>query len=351
MSNYSPEEMAQPHQIEAMQAAQQPNIWVDALKNGALSALGGLPGALTSGLLNSGFGLLTGAVGSLIQTNQQKKLMRYQLDLEKQMFDYTSEYNSMKNQVQRYKDAGLNPNLLTGQSQQAGTTGSISAGNAAMPLFQSQLQYAQHSQLAASLQNTAADTKLKESQVDLNTFLAIKEMFEGLQGKEKARVAGKMADLSVDMMETEILDKSSHAQLNSELARTEICRQYNIDKQSALYIAQALTEEKRPELIASEISKNKSETEYKKALAAVTAYQINVMVAQIGEHNAKSHLAMSQHVWQALRNGDYERFTNAELAKISSEVYQNYFSRIYTDKIGVRQINWEESLNPQGSLW
>lgn len=31
------------------------------------------------------------------------------------MFDYTSAYNSPVNAVQRYKDAGLNPNLLTGQ--------------------------------------------------------------------------------------------------------------------------------------------------------------------------------------------------------------------------------------------
>ena len=40
-------------------------------------------------------------------------------DLNKQMFDYQNAYNTPKAQMQRLKDAGLNPALMYGQ----GTTG------------------------------------------------------------------------------------------------------------------------------------------------------------------------------------------------------------------------------------
>ena len=60
---------------------------------------------------------------SVQQTNQsQKDLAKYQVDLERQLINEQNAYNSPVQQMARYQEAGLNPNLIYGN-------GSSSAGN------------------------------------------------------------------------------------------------------------------------------------------------------------------------------------------------------------------------------
>lgn len=71
-----------------------------------------------AGLLGSAFGIGSGRR----QYRRNKKLMKYEHSLNKKMFDYQNAYNTPSMQMQRLKDAGLNPALMYGQ----GTTGNAS---------------------------------------------------------------------------------------------------------------------------------------------------------------------------------------------------------------------------------
>lgn len=73
-------------------------------------------------LISAGGGLAQGLFGiGKGKRNEQrnKRMMEYELKLNKQMFDYQNAYNLPKNQMMRLKNAGLNPALMYGQ----GTTG------------------------------------------------------------------------------------------------------------------------------------------------------------------------------------------------------------------------------------
>lgn len=61
--------------------------------------------------VNVGSGFVGTGLGLLFQKQMADK--KYQRD--KRMFDYMADYNSPKNQMQRYRDAGLNPALMYGQ--------------------------------------------------------------------------------------------------------------------------------------------------------------------------------------------------------------------------------------------
>lgn len=62
---------------------------------------------------------LLNVVGGLFGANQQKEssmeLAKYQYSKDMEMLQYQNQYNSPSAQMARYKDAGLNPNLIYGQ--------------------------------------------------------------------------------------------------------------------------------------------------------------------------------------------------------------------------------------------
>ena len=155
------------------------------------SAIGMISGAAKGGLTGGITGGITGAVGNLIgglfggngsSIKDQKELMelqnqyeqgnmKYQAELNEQaaqanqqrMIDYfnlTAQYNSAKNQVERLKEAGLNPALMYGQAG-AGGAGTGSTGGA-----QAQgvgLAQAQAVGMGLQLKSIAAQTKLAEA--------------------------------------------------------------------------------------------------------------------------------------------------------------------------------------------
>ena len=79
-----------------------------------------MPPELTFGQsagLAAGQGLI-GALGSIATTAMQNKanreLAQYSFDMQRRMIQEQNEYNSPAAQMQRYKEAGLNPNLIFG---------------------------------------------------------------------------------------------------------------------------------------------------------------------------------------------------------------------------------------------
>jgi len=124
-------------------------------------------------------GSVAGVIGNAIsagsnQYNDNKAIDKYnqgQLELAKYVADRNlgfwnlqNEYNAPKNQMQRYIDAGLNPNLIYGQINN-GNSSAVQAFN--MPA-QERKQYKAtvNAALGLQLQNAAADTKVKNAQAN-----------------------------------------------------------------------------------------------------------------------------------------------------------------------------------------
>ena len=58
----------------------------------------------------------------VLQNKSNKKLAQYSFDKNVEMWKMQNEYNNPKNQMQRFKDAGLNPNLMYGKGTPGNAT-------------------------------------------------------------------------------------------------------------------------------------------------------------------------------------------------------------------------------------
>ena len=78
-------------------------------------------------LAAAGISAALSALGSLgsskLSNTSNKSMLNRQFENDVKMWNMQNEYNTPKNQMQRYQDAGLNPNLIYG-------SGSASSGNA-----------------------------------------------------------------------------------------------------------------------------------------------------------------------------------------------------------------------------
>lgn len=82
---------------------------------GSLASAGGsLVGSIANGLF--------GGAQVRRQLKANKELAQYQFDLNRQQWQAENEYNSPKAQMQRLKEAGLNPNLVYGSGSVSGNT-------------------------------------------------------------------------------------------------------------------------------------------------------------------------------------------------------------------------------------
>lgn len=148
--------------------------------------------ALAAGIAAAGSLLSTGLSASSAQMRNQRQ-RRYQSQLMKEQnamnianWKMQNEYNSPAAQMARFQAAGLNPNLIYGQSNTAGSLPSVSAPNTPRedaPDFSGLARaadvyskYIAINQAKANLANTSADTESKKSSkesIDAGTRLSI----------------------------------------------------------------------------------------------------------------------------------------------------------------------------------
>ena len=79
---------------------------------GGLQGIGSAIPGVGQAISGAGQGL-----SNVLVQDVQRSNMRYQVDLQKELFDYVAEYNSPANQRKRLEDAGYNPALMYGTSQ------------------------------------------------------------------------------------------------------------------------------------------------------------------------------------------------------------------------------------------
>lgn len=116
-----------------------------------------------------------------IQAGHNKDLMGFSFDKQKEMYDYTLEKSSEKEQVKRLKEAGLNPALMYGQGG-AGVSavtggsagaGAVSGGSAANAAEMEAVQN-QRMMMGLQLGKLGAEIKVLESQAEKNSAEATK---------------------------------------------------------------------------------------------------------------------------------------------------------------------------------
>lgn len=115
------------------------------------------------GAMQAGSGIL-GSVASIINTNKTNKankaLAEYSYSKDLEMWNRQNEYNSPTSQMERYRSAGLNPNLIYG-------SGTASAGNAStLPKYNApSMQYHYEAPNVAPAIGTYMDLKAKNAQI------------------------------------------------------------------------------------------------------------------------------------------------------------------------------------------
>lgn len=273
-----------------------------------------LNSATGSGLASSVGGALVGGLfglgGQKLQTKQEKELMQYQFDLQKQMFDYQAAYNSPSAQMGRLREAGLNPNLVYGNGSVVNTnsaTGSVGKGNGSNPFAGLGSAFMS---LMANMFRTAqidADTRNKNAAAELAKSQA--GYYSVLQSKTAVEKAGVEWDNFRKSIELEYLPEyltSRNAELraraDNEMARYRIIqgqadeiaaniellksRKNLTDEQVFTEAAKRIVMDKQVQLMASQIGLNEKQVEK-------MGYEITKLITEntgIGLKNAYQEL-------------------------------------------------------------
>lgn len=156
---------------------------------------------------------------------QQKELQNDAQNYNTLMWNKNNQYNSAVSQMQRFKDAGLNPNLIYGQMQGAGAAPSISAGSApaaaqaapvsALETAQLALINSQKRNIDADTDNKNADTGVKEANANLLTT-------QEFVAKEDLRIRQELKDKQIEVDDATIANiNESTKKLTEEIANVK----------------------------------------------------------------------------------------------------------------------------------
>lgn len=188
-------------------------------------------------------GSLVSGVGNIIATHMQnkanKELAQYSFDMQRQMIQEQNEYNSPAAQMQRYKEAGLNPNLMFGGID-SGSQNSIAKYDA--PTMQRpdlpQVDLLSSMQLMLAARKNEAEIRNIDAQTERyqeeTQGLIMKNAWEGfLSGKPRDgwTFAGSKKAQNYDLgLESQSIVNTMH-QVQTELSRLNVKeRNFFIDK-------------------------------------------------------------------------------------------------------------------------
>lgn len=141
-----------------------------ALTEAAIGAIGASAAAVGS----ASIGATATAVANRKSYKYSKKLMDYQNQINIQNWNAQNAYNSPAAQMQRYQEAGLNPNLMygNGDSGNASSVPSVSQGNFK---YQKVIEGQELAQTALQTLAMQKELKLKDAQIDATQTQATKQ--------------------------------------------------------------------------------------------------------------------------------------------------------------------------------
>lgn len=207
-----------------------------------------LPGI--NGLIQGGLNLISGNKTNKTnlkiarETNQaQIDLAKYQADQNLNLWNLNNEYNSPAAQMQRYQDAGLNPNLIYG-------SGSASAGNSSSPAKGFEAPTLQR----ASVNNympQASQLFLNGLQTAMNVRKTAAETDAIYQNVANLKVDNTLKQLNAHYLELRNAKSETERefwtqQIMADLARTESTTMLNWSNSQNVDVNRRLTEALRP---------------------------------------------------------------------------------------------------------
>lgn len=150
--------------------------------------------SVASSLIGAGGSVATGVIGLIgdaIQYKRQKDLIADARAYDRERFDLENAYNSPMAQVQRLKDAGLNPALMYGNSASTGNTNGMSvseipqAPQSGATFSQSAANAVNAALVASETEKNKAETRKMDSEktsTDAHTDFFLKSMDDMLHG-------------------------------------------------------------------------------------------------------------------------------------------------------------------------
>lgn len=298
-------------------------------------------------------------LGQIHQQNRafkmNKELAGYQNQLNIDQWNRENAYNSPLAQMNRYKQAGLNPNLIYGQQNLSANSPELVGGTSAQQTNANILDansIAQLSLLKAQKENIDADTKSKLSNVDLNYADIDLKMKQGeLTDAEIEKIA---VDNQLTQQETANL-RSMNEQI---VANTEYIRQQtaeSVQRIENLKSEKALTDEQIAIAIIDKLNKQKwydaaidkmqAEAHCSRAMAKKALEEVVLVQAQVDLTKSEKALTDAKKTYQDNENRWYDAEHNntvimqrAELRAIASRVCKDNvdnLNKLYGDVAGI----------------
>lgn len=181
-------------------------------------------------------------IGQALANDANRELQKDQQGWNESMWHQQNSYNTPEAQMQRYRDAGLNPNLVLGE----GNVGSGSASSPAAPATQPRMEnvmgnldpvgdYMRIKNASAGIENIQADTDNKRKDIELKDLDLI---LKGMDTKTKQWfLKAYIADYG---------DRRSQTKIQTRVAQLElITKQINVDLSKQDLIGKQLTNQKQ----------------------------------------------------------------------------------------------------------
>lgn len=179
-----------------------------------------MPSDNTGAIIGAGGGIIGSAIDAISQIGQNKKAREHQ----EYMYDKQNAYNTPTMQMQRYKDAGLNPHLIYGQGN---------SGNAGSPP-PLQTQDAPKSNFADITQNYIAN-RTQQAQVDnMRKALEVQEADKILKQAQTVNTLSQSSSTDQQREQSAELFETVQAQAHANLGVTEQQYQTGILQQSKI---------------------------------------------------------------------------------------------------------------------
>lgn len=210
----------------------------------------------------------TGALGALFSIGARKKahkrsmeLMDKQYKKDKEMWDYQNAYNTPVRQMERLKEAGLNPALMYGQ----GTTGN--ANNMVQSKFQELSPYTSATDIAAS---TASGIQMslvgaQKENIEADTVL------KGIKGATESgqlKVAQDLATQNIAKMQQDIRKSQDDILSNISQRYNDAARRELMKMQTIVGYDQLPTNELQRAKLVADTQKVQTDTQLQKRIIA-----------------------------------------------------------------------------------
>lgn len=296
------------------------------------SALSGLTGGISS---------VIGGVGSLFGAQRQyknnRKLMAYSNQLQKDYFDYTfgknAEYNNPFAQVGRLKSAGINPALALGgnvTNTQSGETATPAAPNSSAPM-----QNKVDPLTSVQMENVQADTNLKNEQAETQKEEQQRTRMDGLL---------KQREAAIRQLDYHIKEKSSDAIIKAYEKQVELLDEqiFKTNGEGAYWHQKSYTETYETqkqfyEVYGAYYENHVIKPLQKKLLDAkigteLTQQVLNIAMAEFNRQNAETIKQLRPYQIDQIVNGIDVATANVGLATLKTFIGNGQFSDL------VRQI-------------